>query len=323
MSFVFVGFSMMAFISASMLAIDVGMVMTARNQAQNSADAGALAGANALVHDNWNDRSAAGPAVQNAIAASLQNTVMGANVSVTPADVTFPLDPTGEANRVQVTVYRQASRGNPLSTLIARYFGMNTADISATATAEASDANAMTCVKPFTIPDKWREMQTPPWDGDDTYDAFNNKGVPLANADVYIPANQPGYTGYNQESERGQRLEIRAATGNNITVSFYFSLAMGKPPITGGAEYDWNIANCNTTIYYWGDLLTYGAGRHGRADDSGCRSAHRAGSQRSLEHGDEPGGRQRVTATARACFRSRSTTRLTTTRASATADTRI
>ena len=38
MSFVFVGFSMMAFISASMLAIDVGMVMTARNQAQNAAD---------------------------------------------------------------------------------------------------------------------------------------------------------------------------------------------------------------------------------------------------------------------------------------------
>jgi Flp pilus assembly protein TadG len=258
MSFVFVGFSMMAFISASMLAIDVGMVMTARNQAQNSADAGALAGVTALVHDNWNDRSAAGPAVQNAIAASLQNTVMGANVSVTPADVTFPLDPTGEANRVQVTVYRQGSRGNPLSTMIARYFGMNTADISATATAEASDANAMTCVKPFTIPDKWREIQTPPWDGSDTYDAFGNGNPPrpLANPDVYIPADQPGYTGYNQESERGQRLEIRAATGNNITVSFYFSLAMGKPPITGGAAYDWNIANCNTTIYYWGDLLT-------------------------------------------------------------------
>ena len=255
MSFVFVGLSMMAFISASMLAIDVGMLMTARNQAQNSADAGALAGVTALVHDDWNDRSPTGPAVQNAIAASLQNTVMGANVSVTPPDVTFPLDPTGQPNRVQVTVYRNGIRGNPLPTLIARYFGIDTADISATATAEASDANGMTCVKPFTIPDKWREMQTPPWSGDDTYDAFNNQGVPLANPDVYIPADQPGYTGYNQESERGQRLELHAGTGNQITSSFYFSLAMGKPPITGADEYDWNIANCNTTIYYWGDLL--------------------------------------------------------------------
>ena len=44
MTYVFIGLSMMAFVSASMLAIDVGMLMTARNQAQNSADAGALAG---------------------------------------------------------------------------------------------------------------------------------------------------------------------------------------------------------------------------------------------------------------------------------------
>jgi Flp pilus assembly protein TadG len=256
MTYVFIGLSMMAFISASMLAIDVGMLMTARNQAQNSADAGALAGVTALVRDDWNNRSPTGPAVTNAIAAAMANNVMARGVSVRPEDVEFLNDPAGEPNRVKVTVYRQASRGNPLSTLVAQYFGIATADISATATAEAADANAMTCVKPFTIPDKWREMQTPPWDGSDTYDAFNNKGLPLANPDIYIPANQPGYTGYNQESERGQRLEIRAATGNNITVSFYFSLALGKPVITGGAQYDWNIANCNTTIYHWGDPLT-------------------------------------------------------------------
>jgi Flp pilus assembly protein TadG len=256
MSYVFIGLSMMAFISASMLAIDVGMLMTARSQAQNAADAGALAGATALVYDNWTDRTPSGPAVTSALAASTSNKVMSKDVSVKPADVEFLNDPAGEPNRVKVTVYRTAARGNPLPTMIAKYFGMATADIAATATAEASAANAMTCVKPFTIPDKWQEKQTPPWDGTDTYDAFNNKGVPLANPDIYIPADQPGYTGYNQESERGQRLEIRAATGNNITVSFYFSLALGKPPITGGSEYDWNIANCNTTSYYWGDLLT-------------------------------------------------------------------
>ena len=60
----------MAFLSASMLAIDVGMLMTARNQAQNAADAGALAGATALLYDNWNDRSAGGPAVTSAIGAA-------------------------------------------------------------------------------------------------------------------------------------------------------------------------------------------------------------------------------------------------------------
>ena len=251
MSYVFIGLGMMAFLSASMLAIDVGMLMTARNQAQNAADSGALAGATALLYDNWDDRTAGGPAVSNAIAAATGNQVMAKNVSVLPADVTFPA-----TDQVKVTVRRTASRGNPVSTLIAQYFGVANADIGATATAEVSQANAMTCVKPFTIPDKWREVQTPPWTEDDTYDAFNNKGVPLANPDVYIPATQPGYTGYNQEANRGARLVIRAATGNNITVSFYYSLAMGKPVITGGDPYRWNIANCNTTIYYYGDPLT-------------------------------------------------------------------
>src|SRR6266542_1325795 len=128
MTYVFIGLSMMAFIGASMLAIDVGMLMTARSQAQNSADAGALAGAISLVNDSWTDRGPTGPAVTNAIRGATQNSVMGANVSVTAADVEFPNDPAGQPNRVKVTVYRKASRGNPVSTLIAKYFGMATVD---------------------------------------------------------------------------------------------------------------------------------------------------------------------------------------------------
>jgi Flp pilus assembly protein TadG len=262
MSLVFVGFGMMAFLGASMLAIDVGMLMTSRNQAQNSADAGALAGATALVFDSYDDRSSTGPAVTSALAAATANGVIGSTVSVTPADVEFQNDDQGESNRVKVTVFRTAARGNPLSTLVARYFGVATADISATATAEASPANAMTCVKPFTIPDKWREVGSDaPWNGDSVYDAFDNKGNPLpaGEADVYIPAldengkPNPDYTGYNNSSNKGQRLIIRAGTGNNINTSFYFSLAMTDD--TGGSDYRWNIANCNHSIYHVGDLL--------------------------------------------------------------------
>ena len=261
MTYVFVGLGMMAFLSASILAIDVGKVMTARNQAQNAADAGALAGATAMLYDSYTDHSASGPAVTSAIAAAQANKVMpnqleSGIVAVESSDIEFLNDPSGEPNRIKVTVYRRADRGNAMTTMVAKYFNMPTMGVMATATAEVAVANAMTCVKPFTIPDKWDERQTAPWDGDDTYDAFNNQGVPLANPDIYIPANQPGYTGYNQERERGQRLEIRARSGNNITVSFYFSLALGKPPITGGAAYDDNIANCNKTIYHWDDPLT-------------------------------------------------------------------
>jgi Flp pilus assembly protein TadG len=247
MSYVFIGMGMMAFLSASMLAIDVGMMMTSRNQAQNSADAGALAGAMALYFENWDNRTPSGPAVTSALRGATANTVMGGTVAVTPADVTFPLDPTGQPTRVRVQVERT------VDTLVGRFFNILTADIPANATAEASKANAMTCVKPFTIPDKWLEKQTPGWDSNDTYDAYDNKSQPLLNPDIYIPADQPGYTGYSMEHDRGEKLMIRAGTGNEITVSFYFSLAIGQE--TGGSEYEWNIANCNTRLMKWGEKL--------------------------------------------------------------------
>jgi Flp pilus assembly protein TadG len=254
MSYVFIGMSMMAFMSASMLAIDVGMLMTARNQAQNSADAGALAGATALVFDDYDNRTTTGPAVTSAIAAATANQVMRANVSVTPADVEFLADPAGEQNRVRVSVFRRASRGNPLATLVARYFGTATADIAAIATAEASPANAMTCVKPFTIPDRWIERQTPPWDPDDTFDLYDNKGKPLADPDVYVPATDPGYTGYDAERDKGLLVVLKADNNSKINPSIYYPWA--PPGSTGGADYTWNIANCNQTLMAFGEMLT-------------------------------------------------------------------
>ena len=67
MSFLFVGLGFMAFMIATTLAIDVGLFMTARSQAQNSADAGALAGATALAVNSFTDHTASGPAVQSAL----------------------------------------------------------------------------------------------------------------------------------------------------------------------------------------------------------------------------------------------------------------
>lgn len=253
MSLVFVGVGFMAFLAATTLAIDVGMFATARAQAQNSADAGALAGAVALYFDDYDDRTNSGPAKQNAVSAARENEVISAMVNVTPADVTFPAGPTGLNNRVRVQVYRTEQRGNPIATLMGRFFGVTDVDIQADATAEASPANAMTCVKPFTIPDKWIERQTGPYDPDDTFEMYDNRGNMMSNSDIYIPADQPGYTGYNAERDRGMELMIRAGTGNNITPSFYFSYAIGG--VTGADEYRWNIANCNTTIMGWGDLL--------------------------------------------------------------------
>jgi Flp pilus assembly protein TadG len=271
MSYVFVGCGLMGFVAASMLAIDVGMLMTARNQAQNAADAGALGGATALFYDDFDDRTAGGPAVTSAIAAAQANRVMPrlnkgdrsetGIVDVTPADVEFLNDELGQPTRVKVTVRRNAQGGNAMATLIAGFFGIDTVGVTATATAEVSPSNAMTCVKPFTIPDKWREPDGS-WTEDDEFEAYDKKGNPLPTPDVYVPAaNCPtcppnsNYTGYNNERERGTRLVIRAATGSNIQTSFYFSLSIGGMDGTGGSDYRWNIANCNQTIMHWNDPL--------------------------------------------------------------------
>ena len=200
MALAFVGISLLALLSVSMLAIDVGLIMTARNQAQNSADSGALAGAVALGFDDFNDRSSSGPAVQNALAGATANQVMGAAVSVQPGDVTFPVDASGGSTLIRVEVHRDTARGNPLNTLIGQYFGLSTADITANATAQASPANAETCVKPWTVPDRWIERQTPAWDIDDTFSLFDNNGNPLANPDIYVTHRAAGLHGYATRS---------------------------------------------------------------------------------------------------------------------------
>jgi hypothetical protein len=240
MSMVFISVGFLAFFAATTLAVDVGMFMTARTQAQNSADAAALSGATALVYDDWDDRSPSGPAVQSAMHTGLANKVMGQTVDVVSTDVTFPLDTYGQANLVKVGVFRTATRDNPVATLVGPVFGVPTVDIIATATAQAAPADGMTCVKPFIVPDKWIERQDAQWTTTSTFTRYDNKGKLLANPDEYDPAK-----GYGA-GDVGTLLILRAQQGNNIAPSMYYSWKM--PGEIGGSFYEDNIANCNPTV---------------------------------------------------------------------------
>ena len=228
------------------------MLMTARTQAQNAADAGALAGAVALVFDSYTDRSASGPAVQSAVGAAAANNVMHDVVSAGTGDVSFP-----QPSQVRVDVYRSGGRGNPVSTLIASYFGMSTVDITAMATAEAAPANAATCIKPWAVPDKWDERQDPPWDPDDTFDALDKKGNPLPNPDVYVPAHAPGYTGFQQSPQGpdyGKQLLLKAGSPQQtISSSHFFPIAL--LPNSGASWYRANIPGCWPGVAQIGDLV--------------------------------------------------------------------
>ena len=252
---VFVSLGFLAFCAASVLAIDVGMLMTARTQAQTSADAGALAGATALVFNSFTDHSASGPAVTGAVNTAQFNTVIGVAPSVTPADVTFPYDAlTSAYDQVQVQVYRTQARSNPLATLMATYFGTPTADITAIATAAALPANQENCLLPFTIPDKWIEQQcsveTCPWAPSDSFNLFasqgnhDNAGAPLPNPDIYVPPGQTGATGYNPATDVGIQLVLKPSSQNEVSPSFYNAWDISG--ITGANAYSNNIGTCNS-----------------------------------------------------------------------------
>jgi hypothetical protein len=250
MTMAFVAMGFMAFLTATTLAIDVGMYMAARSQAQNAADSGALAGAIALGFNDFDNRNVGGPAVSAAISAATANAMIGAAPSVLPSDVTFPNDPAGQPTRVKVAVYRTIERDNEVPTIFGKIFGVDSVNITATATAEASQANAMTCVKPFMIPDRWQEASGSFDPLTSTFRMYDNKGnlLPAGTRDTYVAANQSGYTGYTDD-DRGTQLILRAGTGSNIEPTAYQSWSMpGNNGLIGGDFYRNNISGCNTTI---------------------------------------------------------------------------
>jgi hypothetical protein len=250
MTMAFVAMGFMAFLSATTLAIDVGMFMSARSQAQTAADSGALSGAIALAFNDFDNRSASGPAVSAAISAAQSNVMIGTAPSVLPSDVTFPNDPQGEPRWVKVSVFRSNGRSNAIPTIFGTLFGVPTVEINATATAEAARANAINCIKPFMIPDRWRETTGTFDPMSSQFEMYDNQGnlLPVASRDEYIPANQPGYTGWTA-ADKGTELILRAGNGNNIEPTAYQSWSMpGNNGLIGGEFYRHNISGCNRTF---------------------------------------------------------------------------
>lgn len=177
---------------------------------------------------------------------------MHGTVSVLPADVTFPTGPTGLNNRVKVDVFRTGGRTNAVPTLMGSMLGVSSVDIWATATAEASPADAANCLLPFTVPDRWREVRDGPWTPDSTFDMYDNKYVPLNPADVYVPG--VSGTGYNADRDKGIQLVIKADNGSKPSPSFYQAWAI--PGSGGASDYEEAISGCNTTVVPTDALMT-------------------------------------------------------------------
>ena len=150
-------FAMLGFIA---LAVDMGMLYTARADCQKVADAAALAGAKeAFLVPNSNPTQAATDAAISAARANYKPTtnytnddrLMAANIIVDNTDHT-----------VQVRVTRTAANSNPVQTFFATIFGIAAVDVATTATAEVFVPAAFgnppigeKCVKPWFLPNRY------------------------------------------------------------------------------------------------------------------------------------------------------------------------
>lgn len=261
-----VAVAMLALLALTAFVFDYGVMWVSRGQAQNAADAGALSGAIALAFDDPDDQDAAR---EKAIVAAKQNRVWVEEPDVTPADVTFPPCPPGAPGPpdtcVKVDVFRnQRPGGNPLPTFFARVVGITEQGVRATATAQVLIGLNSKCIKPWAMPDKWRDDRDNPqdnaWTPDDEFERYvpngNNAGALLDPADVYIPPGVDGHTGFTVEQDYGTRMVLKHGTPQQaIAPGWFFPVVINPIEGPGGDNYRENIATCDPTVVGPGTVL--------------------------------------------------------------------
>jgi len=156
MAFVLMAISMVAVVSAAAIAIDIGLMVTARTESQRTAEAAALAGAGWLLH---NPTDSAG-AVARAKEYGWLNPVRGDSVVVLDDDVEVIMD----SSKVRVYVHNVRERGTAIPTFFARVFGVRDVNIRTKAAAWAAPvtgfdegAGDTKCLLPIALPDRWTD----------------------------------------------------------------------------------------------------------------------------------------------------------------------
>lgn len=236
--------------------LDYGVMWTSRAQAQNSADAGAIAGAVARAFDDTATPPAPdGRAYTAAMLAAQANEVFGeaGGIVVSWACPTW----SSYTRCARVDVHRDGTNGSTaLPVYFARLFGTTTQRVQATATAAALPANASACLRPWAVPDIWTEERTSAgvadpgqWTSTSTFDRYVNGGK---NAGALLPTPPPldAYTqlGY-QNSMVGTEVTLMFGTVSGPVENGWY-LAVDIPRAdgtgsTGGARYRANIQSCN------------------------------------------------------------------------------
>ncbi len=221
--------SLVVLLGFGALAVDMGLLYSARTAAQRAADAAALAGAFTFVVDP----SSAQPstAYDHAMSTALSNNIFGA--SLTEPEVTVNIDVANQRATVEIA--------RAEGTLFARALGLNSVNIGARAVAEASqNAVASFCAKPWFIPNTIVSNLSP-------CEACAAGEVLISNGAV---------TAYGaQQIEGGLPFNIKPnnPTGALVPGQFY---AVRMLDSQGGKDYRTNISTCSPDVLTC--LDTYG-----------------------------------------------------------------
>jgi hypothetical protein len=221
--FVQVGIAVFVLVAFNVFVLDYGMMWIARRQAQNAADAGALAGAVARGYDDFDPTpSFSGTTARIAEAVAAANMVWNAPATANVSSFDCPVGaPPGRC--VRVDVYRDGSNGSTaLPTIFGPILGVTSQGVRATATGLSGNGNATNCLRPLALPDRWDENLVVPT-APNEYNGFDASGTPLPNPDSY---SAPGTTLTDFGLLIGLQLDRNPMT-SPITRGFMVSLDLG------------------------------------------------------------------------------------------------
>jgi hypothetical protein len=257
-----VAFALIALIGFTTFVVDYGVMWVSRRQAQNAADAGALAGAIGLMQEG-----APAAAILSARQFADNNAIWGqgnsaANVDVALSGPSVDIPPCGVTpGCVRVDVMRHqpdragVTRGNGLPTYFGLIVGISGQGVRATATAQLGSGNSVRCLLPFAVIDRWKDDYDA--NKDATYYPYdplpgtagwspNDKYEPTL-GDTYVApyAGNVNQTGWTVDGDYGRQLIIK--DGDTGDYSAGWAQKVDLVGSTGSNDYSWNIQNCNET----------------------------------------------------------------------------
>jgi hypothetical protein len=112
-----------------------------------------------------------------------------------------------------------------------------------------AQGNPVECVKPWAIPDKWIEAQTPDWDRTDSFDRYEingtNAGQFVLNPDEYVPPSQVGPgSGFQLPADYGTLLTLKIGDPSQAMAGGWFYAVNVSGAGGGGNAYRTAIATC-------------------------------------------------------------------------------